>query len=327
MKRALLSLSLLAAVTTAGACEKADPFAAKGSGALTADERALLGDLPGGNTALFGGNYMKFQKHLADSPMGAVLASLNQQSPGLSAWTDCFIALPNVTMVGGLVVADRTARIRFVMHGVDLPAIQTCAGKASFAATVDADGKFIALEMPSAIGVIKTGYLKLPDGALLTAQSLPIGGRDITPVDRAMLEAEAATLATGSALLADKALQAAIPSLDRAKAIWFVGTGAGTPAADKLGLVKGTMDISAGLAFDVIAQVLDKHLIDQMVTGVPEVKKQASAMGPEVGDVVRALTFDHAGDQVHFALAIDNVKLKALMAKAGPMMGMGMGTR
>ncbi len=322
MKRALLSL--LAIVTAATACEKADPFAAKGSGALTSDETALLGDLPGGNTALFGGNYMKFQKHLADSPLGAVLASLNQQSPGLAEWTDCFIALPNVTMAGGLVVAERSAAIRFVMHGVDMPAIQTCASKAKFAATLDDDGKFVALEMPSAIGVIKSGYLKLPDGALLTAQSLPLGGREIVPVDRAMLEAESAKLATGSALLADKALTAAMPSLNRAKAIWFVGTGAGTPVAAKLGMVKGTMDISAGLAFDVIAQVLDKHVIDQLVTGVPEMKKQASAMGPELGNVMKALTFDHAGDQVHFALAIDNATLKALMKKASPMMGMGM---
>lgn len=318
----LCSLVVLAFLLAAG-CEKSGP---KTSGSLAANETALLASLPPGNTALIGGNYLRFQKHLQDSAMSKLMSALNNSSPGISEWTNCFVDAKAVTMLGSVKLDGRAVAMRFVMNGMDVAYIEGCAKRASFATTVDPDRKFIAIDMPHPAGTMRTGYLVLPSGLLYTRQAISLVDATGLPaaVDRASLEAEIAALANGTAA-EDTALVAAMSSVDRSRAMWFVGSGAGTPIADKLGLVAGTMDIERGLSIDVTAQIVDADLADQIEKGVPEARKQGALLGDSVKAVLDQLTFSRAGDRLRFALTIDNAQLEALMAKLAPMMGAGTG--
>src|SRR5688572_15342313 len=123
------SVSLVALVLAVG-CEKSGP-ATKGSGAVAASESELLSSLPAGNTLLFGGNYMMFQKYIETSPIGSMMAMVDKSAPGILEWTNCWADLPNITMMGAVKVAGSEVVMRFAMKGVDLPALEKCAQKAS----------------------------------------------------------------------------------------------------------------------------------------------------------------------------------------------------
>lgn len=316
-------LVLILALAAAAGCEK--DAASKGSGKLSASETSLLSDLPKGNTALFGGNYMKFQKYLQTSPLAGMISMLDKSSPGLSEWTNCFVEVPSLTMMGGVKVIGRSVELRFVMKGLDIATIEKCAKKAGFPATVDPDGKFIGFEMPSAMGPIHGGYLVLPDGALLTRQAMPTGfpATAPPPVDRASLEADRQSLTSGTAAQ-DTALISELDSVDRSKAMWFVGSAAGTPLSDKLGTVRGTIDLANGLSFDVTAQVTDAALADKIASGVPEMKKQAKSLPGELGSIVESLQFERSGDKLRFGIKIDNAQLAAVTRQLAPMMAGGL---
>lgn len=318
-----VSVSLVALVLAVG-CEKSGPSAAKGSGSLAKNETELLSSLPGGNTLLFGGNYMKFQKYLQSSPLGSMISMMDKSAPGISEWTNCWADLPNVTMMGAVKIADRAVDMRFVMKGVDLPALESCAQKASYPTAVDPDKKFISLEMKNINGPMKMGYLVLPNGALYTKQAMDMANPGvIAGITRADLEAEVALIAKGNAT-SDTALIALMSSVDRTRAMWFVASAANTPVADKLGTVFGTVDIAPGLRLDVTAQIKDSAIADKITEAVPEMKKQAKALGPDLAAVVEGLQFTRSGDKLRFALTISDAQLTKIMEQLGPMMG-GMG--
>ena len=318
----LASSVLLLALVAGTGCEKADaPSGTKPS----ASEVSMLASLPGGNLALFGGNYMQFQKYMQDSPLNKVMGSFEQAAPGLTEWMNCFVAAKDVTMLGGVKLSGSRVDMRFVMKGIDAAFIQGCAKRAGFPTTMDPDGKFIGLEMPNPLGPVKSGYLVLADGALYTRQSLPFPmPTSIPPVERATLEAEIAGLAQSNAG-GDTELVSHMKALDRSKAIWFVGSGAGTPAADKLGIVRGTMDIASGLTMDITAQIKDAAIANQIAEGIPQLKKQAGQMGPAIKSVIDKLQFSRNGDRLRFAISIDNAQLTAMIEQLGPMIGAGLG--
>ena len=321
-------LVLVLALALAGSvgCEKSGGFSSKGSGKLSADENALLAHLPAGNTALFGGNYMKLQKYMQSSPMASMMSALNKQSPGVVEWTNCFVELPNLSLLGGVKIGA-TAEMAFVTKGMTVDQVETCAKRAKFPATIDPDKKFIGFEMPNPLGTIKTGYLVLADGTLYTRQAFPLGGAiggaaAMISVDRPTLETEAAAIAKANASQ-DTALLAELDHVDRSKAMWFVGSGARTPIADKLGLVYGTIDIGNGMAFDITAEVKDKALADKVSEGVPEIKKQASSMPGGLGPIVEQLQFNRSGDRLRFGLKLTDEQLSTLFKSMGAMMGGG----
>jgi hypothetical protein len=319
MKRS--SLAWVLVLASFAACEKSGT-SSKASGKLSADESALLADLPKGNTALFGGNYMKFQKYLQSSPLATLMSTLDKASPGVSEWTNCFVDAQGLTMFGAVKLASGGMEMRMVTKGIGLDFIEKCAKKAGFPVTIDPDKKFIGLEMKSAMGPIQLGYLVLADGALYNRQAFPLGRAMTAPpsVSRATLETDVAALSSGTAAQ-DTALVAELDHVDRSKALWFVGTGAGTPAADKVGIVYGTIDIANGLSFDVTAQLEDSALATKIADGVPEMKKQAKSLGGDLGAVVEQLKLDRDGDKLHFMLALDNAQLAAVIKQLGPFLG------
>ncbi len=318
--------ALVVGLLLVSSCEKSGPAEMKASGAPTSDESSLLQYLPAGSTALFGGNYMKFQNFLQNSPLAKVMATLDKSSPGINEWMKCWTELSDIKMLGSVAVTTGQAEMRFVMTGVTFAQLDACAKRASFTSAIDDDKQYMGFEMPSAAGPMKTGYLVLPNGAIYSRQAIPLKQPMVpAPVVRADLEADIAALAKGTAEK-DTALIAAMKSVDRGKAMWFVGSGAGTPVSSKLGLVSGTFDISNGLAMDVSAELKETALADKIEEGVAEAKKQVDKIGGAAGDVVKALQVSRKGDTVRFAISISNDQLTAVMAQLGPMMG-GMGGR
>ena len=287
--------------------------------ALSADESAMLAHLPAKNVALVGGNFAKLQKAVSDSALSRMMGSLAQSSgPGMAEWMKCYAETKSVEMLGAVKLDAAHIDIEYVMRGMDLAQLETCAKRAGFPTTLDADHKYLAMDFPSPQGPMKTGYLALPDGMLYTRASMQFGAKSIIPIDRATLEQDIASIATVGSAATDKVLIDQIPSVDRSKAVWFVGNGAGTPIADKVGIVYGTFDVGNVLAFDITAQVIDKTLVDQIAKGVPEAKQQAGMIGSAVKAVADTLVFNRNGDRLRFRLAIDVAQLDAMGKELAP---------
>src|SRR5262249_53234624 len=143
------------------------------------------------------------------------------------------------------------------------------------------------------------------------------------PVDRAMLEADVAAFA-GNTADKDTALVAALEKVDRTKALWFVGSGAGTPASAQLGQISGTFDIANGLAIHVAAGLKATALADKTEQGIGDAKKHSDEIGGAAAEVVKSLRVSRRGDTVRVAITISNAQLEAIMQQLGPMLG-GMG--
>lgn len=313
--------ALLVGLVLVAGCEKA---ADKPAGAAAGDETALLSYLPAGSVALFGGNYVKFQNYLASSPLQKVFDKMNTQSPGLSAWMKCWSdEMPRLVMVGSLRLTGGQIEMRYVMKGIDLPALERCSAKAKFPTAMDADQKYMSYEMVSVGQTVKGGYLVVADGTVYTRQQMmAVGSKPtVTPATRADLEADLAGLA-GKTAVQDKQLVAAMEDLDRTTAMWFVGSGANTPLSDKVGLVKGTFDIANGIAIDVRAEVKDVALADQAEQGIASAKQRSSALGEPMKTVIEGVKLERKGPWLRVTLAIDNPTLTALIDQVAPMLGM-----
>ncbi|HEY4055571.1 MAG TPA: hypothetical protein VGM39_03145 [Kofleriaceae bacterium] len=313
--------ALLVGVALLGACEKGNGGGA--GAAVGSDEKAFLQYLPAGETALVGGNYLKFQDWMNTSPLGKMMGKLSQISPGLTEWTTCFAQFKSVKMLSGVKLAGSNFDMRMVMSGITLDDIKGCADKAKFAPTVDADKKWIGLEMPNTVAgtTIKTGYFVLPNNMIYMHQAMALtGGATMTPSDRKAAEADIAALSSGTAEK-DTALVDAMKSVDRTKPMWFVGNAAGTPAADKVGAVKGWIDITGGISMDATVEIKDAAMTDKIIKGVPEMKQQAGALGGTLADVVKSLDVSKEGNAVRFKFSITNDQLQKLMDQVGPMMG------
>ncbi|MEO7092161.1 MAG: hypothetical protein ABI175_02845, partial [Polyangiales bacterium] len=302
-------------------CEKSGGD--KPSGALAGDETALLQYMPAGSVALFGGNYIKFQNYLANSPLQKLVEKMNTQSPGLSEWMKCWSEeLPNLTMMGSLQLKSATAEIRYLMKGIDLAVVERCSTKAKFPTTMEADKKYMSYEMAVNGQTLKGGYLVVADGTLYTRMTMGLGGvPQVASVGRADLDSDLASL-DGKTAAMDTQLVAAMADIDRSTAMWFVGSGANTPIADKVGLVKGTFDLANGIALDVRAEMKDSALADKVERGVEEAKKKAGAFGGAAADVIESIKVSRKADWLRFQLSIDNPKLTALIEQITPMLGM-----
>ncbi len=316
MKLATLAVGLV----LISACEKASEKAP--SGAPGADETALLQYLPAGSVALFGGNYMKFQNYLANSPLQKLFQKLDTKSPGMSDWMKCWSEeMPQLVMVGSVRLAGRQVEMRYVMKGIDLAALERCSSKAKFPTVKDPDGKYLGYEMTTMGQTMKGGYLVVADGTVYTRQLMAVGGTPaVTPVTRSDLEGDLKSL-DGKTAAMDTQLVAAMGDLDRKSAMWFVGSGASTPVADKIGLVKGTFDIANGIGIDVRVEMKDAALADRVEQGVSEAKQRSSSIGGAAQGVVEAIKLDRKGTWLRFTLAIDNQQLTALIDQISPMLG------
>src|SRR3954470_14931796 len=96
MKLCALAVSVCAVV----GCEKAAPSS---SGPLGPEDIALLHDLPGGNAALFGGNYLRRQE-FTNAALGGCAERVVGSGGDLAAfhtWANCFLDSGAMRIVGG----------------------------------------------------------------------------------------------------------------------------------------------------------------------------------------------------------------------------------
>ncbi|MGE0872108.1 MAG: hypothetical protein AB7P03_26355 [Kofleriaceae bacterium] len=315
MKRNVLVV--LAAILAIAACEKSAPVA---SGKLTGSDATMLAKLPKDTLLVLGGNYLKVQQ-MAGSRLMKMFTSIDAST---EAWTSCFLAASTLEMMGGLSLSRASGiDMRFLFRGFDIANLKGCADKASYPATVDPDGKFVAIEMKNPqVGTVKVGYLALPDGSVYGRQTMQLGQMPpvMAQLSRADLEADIAALSAGTA--ADNAtLQATIAKTDRTKTMWFAGDASATPIGSKVGEVYGSIDGGAGFALDITAQIKQPQLADQIASGLDSARKMAGEQDAEIKALVDSITLTKDGNRLRATLKISDAQLESLMTRMAPFMG------
>lgn len=304
MRTAITCAALAATLlTSAAGCEKAGP---KPSGKLTAPEAALLGHLPGDATVVFGGNFLKLQALLSRH------AGIMPGAPrGIDRWTGCLASRDGMRMFG-TVHAQGGLVTRIVATGVTIDQLAGCARDAGWASTIDADHKYIAITTGD--GGTTLGYLALADGALYGFTAPPRG----VETTRATLEADAAA-STRASVPQNATLTAAVEHLDRSRAIWLVGSAAGTPLGDKLGVISGWIDVRDGLSAELDAEVKDDQFASRAVDGFGTLKTGAIMLGNEVKDALDHVELSRSGDHLKLRAQLSSAQLEALYAKLATM--------
>jgi hypothetical protein len=295
------------------ACEK--DGAPKGSGELSSSDKDLFKFLPQGETAVFGGNYMKLQKFMTSQLGKATAEAMEKFGPGMTKWMECFIEMRDLKLGGSANVQGKNVLLRMVFTGMGIKDVQKCADQAGFKTSVDADGKYMSIDLPPPAGT--QGYLVLPNGALYTRQSMVVSAMPVvTPGARSDLESDIAA-ATKASALDDAKMQAIVTKADRTKTVWFAGTGTGTVISDKLGELWGSLDISSGISADVTFQLTDSAVLTKLEDGVKEMRKMSDQLPGDLKDIVESLQFSRKGDHVRFAIKISESQLASIVKQAG----------
>lgn len=313
MLRALLLVGLVGI----SGCEKAGP---KSSGPLAAADTALLRDLPAGNVALIGGNFMKLQDFMSSTwGKGATqLLTKANRSDGFARWMQCFGELKDVQFLGGMAFrAAGTVEMHGAFAHLQIDDLARCARSASFSVTTDPDGKFAGIEIPYLGTTMQAGYLVLPDGALYFRQVMKLGVvPSITPTTRSDLEADVAALAHGTAA-DDQGLLAIAAKVDRSQTMWFAATGANTPLGDKVGELYGTFDFSSGLSCDLTVQLKDSALAEKAETGFRELKRNVGQLPAKLKAAIEGIELHRDGDHLRVVMKLSEAQLGDIMSTVG----------
>ena len=143
------------------ACEK--DSAPEGSGELSSTDKDLFKFLPQGETAVFGGNYMKLQKFMTSQLGKATADAMEKFGPGMTKWMECFVSMRDLKLGGSANVQGKNVQLRMAFTGMGVKDVKQCADQAGFKTNLDADGKYISIELPPPSGT--QGYLVLSNGA------------------------------------------------------------------------------------------------------------------------------------------------------------------
>ena len=308
--RTALTLALASTLALAG-CEKAK---GKSSGPLGDADLAMLEDLPGGNVALIGGNYMKMQSFMQSS-LGQMAEDMMDKAgagKGFKDWMACFADQKDLKIAGGVALKDGL-EMRLAFKGMTIDQIDKCATRAGFTHTLDPDHKYVEIEVPAGLaGTTAQGYLALADGTIYNRQRMQISLIPaVEAATRDDLEADAKSLATSNATN-DKALLALAAKADRSQTLWFAGTGKGTPAADKVGDVYGAIDIDGGVKMDVTIDFTDKDLAKQLDDGLDQAKKMKSSLPPDMRSLFDNISLHRDGGDVRIVAKLTDAQLKSL---------------
>lgn len=323
MRQTASTLLLFTALATT-ACEKSSE--PKGSGALAAADLELFKSLPGSSNLVFGGNYMKLQDFATNSALGKLASnSLEAQGPGMKAWIKCFVDRKDMQVAGAVAfTGGKGAELRMVMRGASIKDLEGCAKQASFPSTVAPDGKFLSVEIPSQLGKQEAGYLQLANGAIYTRQAFTLldSTASVAQSTRTDLEADISGLKETAA---DSArLQGILAKVDRSKTLWFAGSADGTPIADKVGELYGSIEIQPGVAVDVSAELKDTTMVNELEEGIAMAKKQAGQLPADLKSVVEGIKFKRDGNRVRLAARVTDAQLESIIKQAGGMMGGGL---
>jgi hypothetical protein len=287
---------------------------------VSGDELALFRDVPGNNVALFGGNYMKMQNFMSSTIGKAMSASMKDEKS--EAWMTCFINFKDMKIAGGVSTAGKDVTLRIAFSGLKLSDIEACAKKGEFKTTMDPDNKFLSVDVQAAGMTVTQGYLQLPDGKIYSRTGMELGmAPSFASAPRADLEADVAASTKASAA-DDTKLTGLLAKVDRSKTFWFAGNAAGTPIADKVGEMFGSVDLDSGMAIDVTVQLADAKMADKIEEGIDQAKKMADQMPGDLKGIITGLEFSRDGDHVRLADKISESQLKSLMSM-GAMGGLG----
>jgi hypothetical protein len=305
--RNVFTIAVCSTLAVAG-CAKAS---ARSSGPLAGADLALLHDLPGGNVALIGGNYMKMQSFMQSS-LGQLAQSMMGDNKGFNDWITCFSNMKDLKVVGGVALADGL-EIRLAFKGLTMRDVDACAKQAGFTHTIDPDHKYVEIDVPGPGGMTYSqGYLVLSDGVIYNRQRVEIGlVPSVEPASRADLEADTAKLKSSNAA-GDKQLVALAGKTNRSQTMWFAGSAAGTPVADKIGNVYGSFDIDGGIKADVMIGFTDKTLASKLEDSLREAKRMAGALPPDVRGVLDDLSLKRDGDSVRIVARLSDAQIKSL---------------
>lgn len=323
MTKLVLAVALAASLT---ACEKAKSSAPKASGALSPTESDLLARLPAGANVVFGGNVFDVQRRLAGSALGRMQAETNP--PELTAWNECLGKKP-VTMVGTGAFRDDGITMHLYFRGLSLDEMATCGRTAGLPVAVDADGKFITVDMPGRGVTAKMPYLAASDGVYGVVRMAGLAGLasgaapTIAETTRADLEAHVASLAKGTAA-SDPALTALLAKIDRTQMIWFAGSAAGTPLADKLVLAYGSLSFGDGVSADVTVQPANPRDADRAIAEFGKARSQLNSVPAGMGaikEAISAIRISKVADGVRISFKITDRQIQAILDIAGPALG------
>jgi|HubBroStandDraft_6_1064221.scaffolds.fasta_scaffold15615_2 hypothetical protein len=313
--------SLVLVVGLFAACEKARAPHPKGSGTLSAAELDLFRFLPKGAPMYFAGDYSKLHDFMSGG-LGQLATTVEDKlSPGMAALTKCLAGPGGMKSALSVSFANQTLETRIVMNGLKIADVARCGQDGGLKTTVDADNRFVNVELPMPLGTFDFSYYALSTGQLYMHQIMSIGQK--TPpkmATRAECEAELAALGHNTAA-EDADFNALASNADRTKTAWFAGSGAGTPLAEKVAEAYGSIDASTGIALDITVRLIKPADAEKLEQGVGQLRKMSDQLPASFKDVVAALKFDRSNDRVHFALALSDAQLKSVSDQVGSMLG------
>jgi hypothetical protein len=309
---------VVVAALLANGCEKAGPDA---SGKLTDEESELMSRLPSDASIAFGGNLPRLQKQLAESPVMRLARLGNDTFQGQNEWQDCLGDKPFKHMLGTVDVRSGF-ELRFVMTGLEMSDLVECAKKAKLPYQLDADNKFIAIEIKSPEFSTKLPYLVLDDGAIYAKYSIGLSPGSSTPKfndsGRPRMEADLVDAKKTNAT-DNKALLATMEKADRKKGMWFAGSAKGTLIGDYVHEMYGTLDLEGGLTMDVSVEMADSKTANKVLDSIDQARDAGGLLGKEVKSVLDAIKTKRDGDRIRFRLEVSNAQLDAVFAKLGSM--------
>lgn len=324
----LVRAAALAACVVLGsaACEKSSPPPrAKPSGALTQAETGLLSRLPAGDKLVFGGNFYDAQRWMAESPLSQFAAS--SQTSTMKTWNTCLAEQKQMSMAMSIGHRRDALQMAVFMKGLSIEDLRRCGERAGMTLEVDPDGKFATIHTESQPGlIVKAPYLAV-DGGVYARMSFDVaalgaGALDQTPIGRADLEADQASLASGS-MATDPTIQALLAKVDRSRAFYFAGSAAGTPLADKIGDVWGSFSIEHDLSFDGTFALKEPGAVDDAVRGWGELNGKLGQLPAGMSSLkalVHGIRLRKSGDGLEVSARISNRTLSDAMKQLGPLM-------
>ncbi len=323
-----LALCATLAISALG-CEKSSDPAGKPSGELNKDESALFDYLPGDANIVFGGNYGSMMKHWQTSPLKTfadkAAASVGNQD-AMQKYMSCWVEeVTDGGFAGAVTFTDGDAQLSMLFDDLSVETMKKCAEGSGYTFNIDAEGKSAKLAgVPDGMGgTTDASYYFIEKNTVLFSMkmSLSLGALPESP----SAEELATFVADAKKNPASKSasITAMVAKADRSKALWFAGSGAGTPVADKLSGGHGWFDIDAsGMSIGFAVDFPSADIPKEAAKGFSQLKQQVGSLpAPIKGPVKKILaksSLKASGKSLKGKVVVSNKAMEELV----PAMGM-----